>query len=253
MVKKKVTAKKLLQEKEKAIQEGIKQKMKNIEAEYVDELLNEALNLDVDREIEKRIKGARQAYDESHNWTESSQFPANQDSISQSARSLSQSQPDPSKKKKKVNFASPPSESKDRFSSVHSNQDSVESKSVKSHHKFEESIGESIKIEESYQISQPSLQQESNKTISNQRDSVKESIKESNIEESVPSSHYSEDFISQSIQSEASKGDQMLQSRNKLQAKAETLEDQNDYVGYSMNFDEDSMAQSQQFGTLGKS
>lgn len=33
--------------------------MKNIEAEYVDELLNEALNLDVDREIEKRIRGAR--------------------------------------------------------------------------------------------------------------------------------------------------------------------------------------------------
>ena len=42
-----------------------------------------------------------------------------------------------------------------------------------------------------------------------------------------------------------------MQSRNKLQNKAETIEDQND-IGYSMNFDEDSMGQSQTIGVQNK-
>ena len=89
--------------------------MKHIEAEYVDELLNEALNLDIDQEIDKRIKGARQIYEESKDtWTD-----ANVESVS--ARSMD------AKKKKNVKFASPPSTSKDRFSSVHSYQESIES------------------------------------------------------------------------------------------------------------------------------
>lgn len=117
--------------------------MKNIESEYVDELLNEALNIDIDKEIDKRIRGARQVYEESRDtWTD-----AQADSVS--ARSVVEQQND--KKKKKVNFASPPSTSKDRFSSVHSYNESIESSKGKtSSHKFEESIGESIKIEDSY-------------------------------------------------------------------------------------------------------
>ena len=54
--KKRAAAKKLLSEKEKAIEEGIKQKMRYYEQEHIDEMLNKALSMNVEQEVVRRIK-----------------------------------------------------------------------------------------------------------------------------------------------------------------------------------------------------
>ena len=54
--KRRLAAKQLLEEKEKAIQEGLKQKMVELEEKHSDNLLNEALKIDVKKEIEKRFE-----------------------------------------------------------------------------------------------------------------------------------------------------------------------------------------------------
>lgn len=56
--KKKAAARKLIAEKEKAIEEGLKNKLKKIEQQQADKMLDLALNLDVQKEIDKRINGA---------------------------------------------------------------------------------------------------------------------------------------------------------------------------------------------------
>ena len=53
--KKKLAANKLFAEKEKAIQEGLKQKMLELEEKHAKNLLDEALKIDVKKEIEKRF------------------------------------------------------------------------------------------------------------------------------------------------------------------------------------------------------
>ena len=67
----------------------------------------------------------------------------------ESARSLESRSIESKKQKKKVNFASPPN---DRFSSANSYSESAGSRGIRSTNKFDESIGESIRVEESYQI-----------------------------------------------------------------------------------------------------
>ena len=42
-------------EKKDAIDKGVKDRMKDLESDMVDEMMQAALNLDVDEEIEKRI------------------------------------------------------------------------------------------------------------------------------------------------------------------------------------------------------
>ena len=136
-------------------------------------MLNVALNIDIEQEIERRIRGARRNIEESKDTTEYEQYDTSRSAFE-----------DP-KKKKKVNFASP-----ERYSSVHSNiESSLSSKHKSSTQKFEDSIGESIKIEESYTISQQTVSnlpiESSKRTVS---DAIKESIKESVAEED--SSYY---------------------------------------------------------------
>lgn len=65
MKKKRAAAKKLMNDKEKLIQAGIKDRLHEIEQEHVDHLLNAALGLSVEEEIERRIRGARRAYQSS--------------------------------------------------------------------------------------------------------------------------------------------------------------------------------------------
>lgn len=55
----------MLEDKEKAIAEGIKSKLKNLKDEHIDTMLNAALDLNVDHEIEKYIRGARRNIEES--------------------------------------------------------------------------------------------------------------------------------------------------------------------------------------------
>ena len=54
--KKRLAAKQLLEEKEKAIQEGLKQKMVELDEKHAQTMLNEALKIDVKKEIEKRFE-----------------------------------------------------------------------------------------------------------------------------------------------------------------------------------------------------
>jgi hypothetical protein len=58
--KKKEYVRQLMKEKTEAVERGVKEKMKNYESEMVDEMLQAALNLDVNQEVEKRIEVARQ-------------------------------------------------------------------------------------------------------------------------------------------------------------------------------------------------
>jgi hypothetical protein len=46
-------------EKKEAIDKGVKDRMKDLESDMVDEMMQAALNLDVDDEIEKRILMAK--------------------------------------------------------------------------------------------------------------------------------------------------------------------------------------------------
>lgn len=48
-----------MKEKKDAVERGVKDKMKNLESEMIDDMLYHALNLDVDKEVENRIEIAR--------------------------------------------------------------------------------------------------------------------------------------------------------------------------------------------------
>jgi hypothetical protein len=126
-------------------------------------MLDAAININVDHEIEKFIRGARQYNIEESKGTEIDY----QESI--------QSTIEDGKRKKKVNFASP-----ERFSSVHSYTESSVSgsKSKFSAHKMEDSIGESIKIEESYTVSNNTSQPYESSKRTEKSDYIKESVKD---------------------------------------------------------------------------
>jgi hypothetical protein len=48
-----------LVEKKKAIEKGVKDKIVNLESDMIDEMMQTALNIDIDEEIEKRVKLAK--------------------------------------------------------------------------------------------------------------------------------------------------------------------------------------------------
>ena len=48
-----------MKEKREAIDRGVKEKMGHLESEMIDEMMQAALNLDVDQEVEKRVAMAR--------------------------------------------------------------------------------------------------------------------------------------------------------------------------------------------------
>lgn len=49
-----------MMEKKEAIDKGVKDRMKDLESDMIDEMMQAALNLDVENEIEKRIALAKQ-------------------------------------------------------------------------------------------------------------------------------------------------------------------------------------------------
>jgi hypothetical protein len=51
-------------EKKEAIEKGVKDRMRDLESDMVDEMMQAALNLDVDEEIEKRINLAKRMVEE---------------------------------------------------------------------------------------------------------------------------------------------------------------------------------------------
>ena len=57
--KKRDFVRQLMVEKKDAIDKGVKDRMKDLESDMVDEMMQAALNLDVDDEIEKRIQMAK--------------------------------------------------------------------------------------------------------------------------------------------------------------------------------------------------
>jgi len=190
-------------------------------------MLSLALNLNVNKEVEKRIEKANATLlEESSKLDEYSA----RGSVSQSMGVVSE---DP-KKKKNVKFASP-----ERFSSVHSYDQSssgVSSGRYKSHQhaKIDDSIGESIKIEESYSVSQHTAKVSGGSLKkSSSKDKIQESIKESITE----NEDYYEDF-EQSSATVKSVQNNLVESRNRLQAKADSNKDEEDEIEYSMNFEE---------------
>ena len=54
--KKKALAKKLVEEKERMINEGMKARLREMEGARAEKMLNVAMNLDTEREIEKRVE-----------------------------------------------------------------------------------------------------------------------------------------------------------------------------------------------------
>ena len=54
--KKRQFVQQLVKEKQVAIEAGVKERMKNLENEVIDEMMQAALSLDVDKEIEKRVR-----------------------------------------------------------------------------------------------------------------------------------------------------------------------------------------------------
>eukprot|EP00347_Sterkiella_histriomuscorum_P003387 403364494 len=253
IAKKKKAAQKLIAEKEKAIEEGLKNKLKEIEGQQASKMLDLALNLDINKEIDKRINAAKRAIEESSdNFNEYSAR-----SYSQSMGPISVSE-DP-KKKKNVKFASP-----EKYSSAHSqsmdhSSGGDRSSRYKSSQRIESSMGidESIKIDESYSISgdvsNKQIESSKRSAFSHSNNKIQDSIKES-VRDTIPedSQDYSDDFV-QSSASDAKQSLKVLeQSKNKLIEKANALHDQEDDIDYSMNFDE-SIGQSQQFSKLEQS
>ena len=57
--KKRQFVQQLVKEKQVAIEAGVKERIKNLENEVIDEMMQAALGLDVDKEIEKRVRLAQ--------------------------------------------------------------------------------------------------------------------------------------------------------------------------------------------------
>lgn len=62
--KKREYVRQLIQEKRDAIDRGVKEKMRDLESDMIDEAMQMALQLDVDAEVEKRMGLLRQKIDE---------------------------------------------------------------------------------------------------------------------------------------------------------------------------------------------
>ena len=57
--RKKEAAEQLIQEKEKVIQEQLNSKIRNLEKEMADEVLQQALEIDVEKEVERRFQAVK--------------------------------------------------------------------------------------------------------------------------------------------------------------------------------------------------
>ena len=62
--KKRDLVKKLMAEKKDAVERKVRDKMKNLESDMIDEMMQTALNLDVDQEVDRRIEKARQVLEQ---------------------------------------------------------------------------------------------------------------------------------------------------------------------------------------------
>ena len=62
--KKREYVRKLMQEKNEAIERGVRERIGNLESEMIDEAMQLALNLDVDEEVNKRVAKAQKAMEE---------------------------------------------------------------------------------------------------------------------------------------------------------------------------------------------
>jgi hypothetical protein len=56
-------AEKLLEDKEAAIKEGLREKLKSLDNDLADEVINKAINLDVNSEVEKRFDAIKRNID----------------------------------------------------------------------------------------------------------------------------------------------------------------------------------------------
>ena len=57
--KKREYVKRLMKEKNDAIERGVQEKIGNLESEMIDEAMQQALNLDVDQEVNRRVQRAK--------------------------------------------------------------------------------------------------------------------------------------------------------------------------------------------------
>ena len=62
--KKREFVRQLMKEKKEAVDRGVRDKMKNLESDMIDDMLYHALNLDVDKEIDSRLDIARKLVEE---------------------------------------------------------------------------------------------------------------------------------------------------------------------------------------------
>lgn len=208
--KKKALAKKLIEEKERIIKQGIKDKLRSAEADQADKMVSLALRIDTNAEIEKRLKDKRRQIEDSSEQLES----ARSYGLSQSGA--------PSEGKKKVQFASP---EKYRSSVIDDSSNRF------SNSKVEDSIGESIY--ESYRSDSRHHTEQNSSSHQDKRQGVvrpQDSIKE-DVNESKGSSSYPEDF-------EESKHSHSTPNRKRLSNYDRSGTDSNyieeDFIGESM-------------------
>lgn len=147
--KKREYVRQLMQEKKDAIERGVKEKLRDMESDMIDEAMQMALNLDVDKEVERRVAAAREMVAEGK-IDESKKSHA----IEESRVSSTMPRDRTSQKsggKKQVRFPSPTP--KEPSSSYHSGSKRDLEKTGKSDSIAEDigdDIGESININESF-------------------------------------------------------------------------------------------------------
>jgi hypothetical protein len=147
--RKKKTAQKLIDEKERAVRKGLERKLRDLEGDQADKILKQALNLDVEREVDRRIRAAKRRGEEEEEDSYGSEDDESQytesleESKALSRRSVlsrhSKKSGHGKRSEKQVKFATA---SPERFSSVNSQKDV--GSSGKHSVGIEDSIGESI-------------------------------------------------------------------------------------------------------------
>lgn len=220
----------LLEQKEKAIQKALSTKLESYQGGKAEELLQKALELDVEAEVERRFEQAKFQLEESRNLD-------SQRSNYSHERS--------NRTKKSVQFAKSVASHATTKPTTVSTERERERVNTALTKLDDDSIAESIQIAES--ISQ-SMRSHSAADISKSRQSQSQqkaapAPHQSMDKESSIASEYSDDFDA-SIASKDGASQSLGQSKQKLQAKAKDIEES---AAYSETFEEESLGRSANF------
>jgi len=230
LLQKRLAAEKLLAEKKKAIEEGVKDKILKLEEEEVDNLYKQAIQVDVKAEIENRAKAALEVMKAKKAKEKSPPKPVqnvkNEPNPSDSIAEEIQGSID---KQSFANFKGGNVKPSDSI------QEDINLQSRQSANKNDKSIQESIKESLAKSI-------DATKSKLGEKSIEKESIAKSSIKESIPAKVPPNANTSHDDYAYSMKFDEESQAKLPEKPKAETKKQGPDDYSYSMKFDEDSHA-----------